>query len=346
MTLSQTAKFTKNSILVFIILSILGAASFIGYKTWYAHYLASLPRVEEKPDNSFGALPPPSLPLSLVPSSNFTYSLDTTTGILPDFGKIVKVYFSPKPATTFLATDKAKALAQKFNIISPPQTVSETRSNFYQDNKTLTIDLDTGNFSYTNDATLSGGPSLEENPRLIEDFRNFLSSLGVLNEKTTGGKNKIELLKIIDNQFSIAQGRFESQGANIYFWPSDVDEKPILFPSFDKSLIYTEVSSSARAIENIKILNFTFWPIDSSTFATYSLKPTSQALDELKSGQGVIVKTPSGRQVSITSVYLAYFQTENYNPYLQPIYVFEGADFVAYLPAIAIQPVSSASQPR
>lgn len=345
MTLTQTAKFTKTTILVFIILSILGTASFIGYKIWYANYLASLPKVAEKPDNSFGALPPPSLPQSLVPSRSFTYSLDTNTGGLPDFGKIVKVYYSPKAATTFLAADKAKALAQKFNITSPPQAVSETRNSFSQDEKSLVVNLDTGNFSYTNNATASGGQGLEDDTKLIDNFRSFLSSLGMLKKDTLGEKSKIELLKLTDNQFIPAQGRFEAQGANIYFWPKDLDQKPILFSNFDKSLIYEEVSSSARVVENIKLLNVTFWPVDSSTFATYPLKPAGQAFDELKSGQGTVVKAPTGplrnqasKQVSITSVYLAYFQTENYNPYLQPIFVFEGPGFVAYLPAITTQP--------
>src|SRR3989344_5818948 len=102
MTLSQTAILTKQVITLSIITIVLGTVSFIGYKIWYAYYLANLPPIEEKPDTKFGKLPYPDFPVAGVSSYNFSYSIDTTTGGLPKVGtdagfeKLIKVYFITK----------------------------------------------------------------------------------------------------------------------------------------------------------------------------------------------------------------------------------------------------------
>lgn len=336
MTLTQTATIARRVILGFIIFSILGLTSYIGYKIWYANYLASLPPQEEKPDTKFGVLPQMEFPPSKVPSGNFTYILDTITGGLPEFPKLIKVYFMPKAAATFLATEKGQALAQKFEINTPPQILSETKHHFQSDTRTLTVELDSGNFIYQGGATPSAGQVLDDDQKLISDFKNLLSRVGVLKSELTGNKNKIKLLKYDGNQFIDASSRNEAQAALIYLWPEDLDKLPIVTSDFNKSFVWATVLASARNLENYRSLNFTFWPVDLTTYSTYSLKPTNVAFDDLKNGKGIIVKTSeqTSGQISITSVYLAYYQAENYNPYLQPIYIFEGLEFVAYISAL------------
>ncbi len=39
----------------------------------------------------------------------------------------------------------------------------------------------------------------------------------------------------------------------------------------------------------------------------------------------------------------AYFESENYTPYLQPVYVFEGPDFVAFDSAVTVDYLSSSN---
>ncbi|MCL4365698.1 hypothetical protein M1437_00535 [Patescibacteria group bacterium] len=80
MTLTQAATLVKRLVIFSAVTLFLGLGSFIGYKIWYAYYLAHLPPVEEKPDIRFGLLPPVDFPKSNVTSSNFSYSLDTVTG--------------------------------------------------------------------------------------------------------------------------------------------------------------------------------------------------------------------------------------------------------------------------
>lgn len=329
MTLSQTAILTKQIITISIFALVLGTISFIGYKIWYANYLANLPPVEEKPDTKFGILPAIDFPKSHVSSSNFSYSIDTSTGILPKVGeeagfeKLVKVYFVTKPLATLLSAEKSQALAEKFDITTPPQILSETTYRFKDNDKLLTIDLDSGNFTFKKEATISAEESLDDDQKLISDFKAILETLGVLKEELKTGPTKVTPLT--------------ANTAQISLWPSAVDNKPMITSQFDKSTIYARVYQSAADLKNYSLLNFTYFPTEPSTFATYPIKGSEEAFEDLKNGQGIVIIEPQKPQVSITSIYLGYFLGEFYHPYLQPIFVFEGPNFVAYVPAISEQ---------
>ncbi|MBI2196348.1 hypothetical protein HYU45_01920 [Candidatus Daviesbacteria bacterium] len=327
MTLTQTAILTRRVILFSVISLVVGIIGLIGYNIWHAYYLASLPPVEEKPDIKFGILPPPDFPPSSVSTSNFSYSLDTVTGGLPKVGvntgfeKIIKVYFVTQTFATLLAPEKSSALAEKFNISSSPEILSDTRYRYKDQNKTLLVDLDSGNFSYNKEATPSANANSDQENNLVSDFKQVLSNLGLLKEELGNGRVKVIFLK-------------EAQAVQVSLWPAPVDKRLIFTADFNKALVNTTVSGSASNLENYLSLNFTYYPIDTSTYATYPLKTPEQAFDDLKTGKGVVVVEPDKPQVSITSVSLGYYLPENYSPYLQPIFVFEGPNFVSYVSAI------------
>lgn len=327
MTLTQAASLTRKSIVFAVIFSVLGTLSLVGYRAWYAHYLSTLPPVEEKADAKFGVLPLPNFPLSDASSSNYSYSLDTVTGNLPEFDKLVKVFFIPKPYTSLLAGEKSQELAKNFEIQTPPEIISETRYRYGQEDQTLIVDLDAENFHYTKSSTPSASLALGEDNKLIADFKGFLGAKKLLPESLKNGRAKIDYSKI--EEVSVAQ---------INLWPQDFDGKPIVTAQLDKGLVRAMISGSPRDLDSYLSLSYTFWTIDPTTFATYPLKNTLQAFDDLKQGKGVVLKRPTGAQnVSITNVYLGYFQSENYTPYLQPIFVFEGPQFMALVTAIVEQ---------
>ncbi len=340
MTLTQTAVLSKQIITLSVVVLILGVGSFIGYKVWYAYYQSTLPPVEEKPDVRFGILPYPDFPKAGVSSSNFSYSLDTQTGGLPKVGKdrgfekIIKVYFITKSFATLLSPQRSEELAKKFGISTTPQILAETRYKFEENSKSLLVDLDTGNFYYTNEASASAVESLDDDNKLVSDFETFLESLGYLNNELKTGRTKVTLLKKDGEKFSPTNLRSESLGGLISIWPKAIDGKSIFTPDFNEALVTAKVSASAANLQNYLSLNFTYYPVEETTYATYPIKTAEQAFEDLKNGGGIVVVEPEKPQVSITSVYLGYYLSQNYSPYLQPIFVFEGPDFVAYVRAI------------
>lgn len=340
MTLTQTAVLVKQITLISVIALVLGIGSFVSYKVWYAYYLRSLPPIEEKPDTKFGQLSPIEFPATSVSSSNFTYSIETVTGNLPKIGidagfeKIVKVYFLTQTFATLLSSERSENLAEKFGITSPPEILSETKYQFTDGDKSLLVDLDTGNFSYTNEASISGSINLDDDNKLFSGFERTLANLGFLKEDLRQGRTKITLLKAEGTKFVPTKLRTEAVAGRISLWPAPVDEKPIFSGYYDQSLINGIVVGDAGNIENYLALDFTYYPIDNSTFATYPVKSPQQALEDLKNGTGIVTVEPSKPQAVITSVYLGYYLPQKYTPYLQPIYVFEGPQFAAYVAAI------------
>lgn len=348
MTLTQTAIVVKQVITISIIALVLGLASFIGYKVWLSYYLAHLPPIEEKPDTKFGLLPAPDFPKGNVTTSNFTYSLDTTTGGLPKAGidpgfeKIIKVYFVNQTFVTLLSSERSQTLAEKFGLTIPPEILSDTKYRFKDKDKILLVDLDNGNFTYTKEATVSGNIALDDDNKLVSDFEQMLARLGVFKDDLKQGRNKITPLKIAGGKLISTQLKSEASAVQISLWPAPIDKKSIFTGDFNKSLINATVLGSADRIDSYLSLNFTYFPIDTNTFATYPLKTAEAAFDDLKNGKGVVIVEPVKPQVSITSVYLGYFLGEFYSPYLQPIFIFEGPNFVAYVSAISEQSQSVA----
>lgn len=343
MTLTQTALLTKQTITITLITLIIGIVSFIGYRIWYTYYLSTLPPVEEKPDTKFGILPLPDFPKTSVSSSNFSYSLDTKTGGLPRVGidpgfeKLIKVYFVIKPYATFLSADKSQSLAGKFNINTAPQILSETSYRFKDGEKSLTVDLDSGNFTYVNEATSAAIENLDDDNRLISDFKNTLNNLGSLPSELKEGRAEVILLKIEGNTFSPTQLRTEASAAQISLWPKSLDGKLIFTTDFNKAYLNATVVNSASSLENYLSLEFKHYQIDTQTFATYPIKSTDEAFEDLRKGKGTVLVEPKNPQVSITSASLGYFLPETYSPYVQPIFVFEGPGFVSYVPAVSSQ---------
>ncbi|MDP3973423.1 MAG: hypothetical protein Q8P92_01185 [Candidatus Daviesbacteria bacterium] len=327
MTLTQTAIIVKQLIFFSIIFLILAISGFLGYRIWTNYNISQILPPEEKADLLFGKLPEPNFPKASVSSSNFSYSIDTVTGNLPTLGedpgfdKLIKVFFIPKPYATLLAPDKSKFLAQKLNIVSEPQILSETQYRFEDLGKTLTVDLDSGNFKFTNNILPEDSEGLDPDEQLINDFKKMLNSLDTPNQNI-GEEAKVIALKN------------EADHAQISLWPNAIDGRTIYTPDFNKSLVNATVKGSARELANYLSINLITWQIDETTFATYPTKLPQQAFEDLKLGRGVVVIEPDKSQVSITSVSLGYYLTDEYSAYLLPIYIFEGPQFVSYVSAI------------
>ncbi|MDO8638988.1 MAG: hypothetical protein Q7R43_05405 [Candidatus Daviesbacteria bacterium] len=330
MTLTQTAIITRRGIIIIIILMILTISGAVGYNIWYQYQLSTIPKFEEKPEMKFGILPKINFPPSKVTSSNYSYSLDTTTGSLPQTPKFLKVYFIPKSSITLMAPEKSIRLAQNLGFPNDPEILSTNVYKFTNDiGGAMIIDLTTGNFSFEQSnveriATNSAQANLPNQDKIIADFKNYLKDNNLLVEDLKNEKS------LVQYNNGTAQN---SITAKVSLFPINFDNLPIITPLFNQGLIKAEISGPE--INQYPNLNYTFWVIDKTTSSTYPLKTADQVFAELKSGTGFVSIESKSPKVSIASVYLAYLETEEYTPYLQPVFVFEGPDFVGLVPAIS-----------
>lgn len=316
-TLTQASSFSRKFIVFSAVILSIASISYIGTKIYRAYNPIPEVIVQEEPNVKFGLLPLPKFPLS-VDSSKFTYSIDTVDGNLPAFERLIKVYVVPPPFASFLSPDRAIKLAQSLNLIPIPQIISETEHKFTNTDSSLLVNLDSGNFHYSKASTPSANLTKDQN--LEADFKKFLEKLGLLNDSLKSGR------VVTESQKNYTQ---------ISIWPGDVDGKKVYTSSNKIALVNAAINGSINDFTNFIGINFVFWPIDTTSPATYPLKSAYDALEDLKSGSGVIIQAPDNSRVSLTNVYLGYYESTEYSPYLQPIIVFEGQNFLAYLPAIA-----------
>ncbi len=337
MTLTQAAKLTKRGMIFTVLTIFLGLSAWFGYRYYYYNiYLPSLPKVEEKPNLKFGLLPQLQFDSTSVSSSNFSYSLDTVTGNVPTkFPKIMKVYFAVAGNTTLLSSDRANNLARNFLFPTGPERLTPTQYKFIDSiGGEFLIDLNTGNFKFQRPEA-STSSELTKQPfdteqRLKNEFRDYLAnkiSLSGINGRTNA---------IFDQETPR-----ESSTARVSIWPSDINDYKIMTPKYEESSVRATITNFKDPEYRFRSLNFVYWPIDKNTSATYYIRTAEQAFADLKTGQGSVVRSPTNSgTASITNIYLAYYQQEEYTPYIQPIYVFEGEEFMAYVPAIDKQFIS------
>lgn len=338
MTLTQVAIWTRRGILSSFILMFLSIAGVIGYNVWRQYYLANLPPVEEKPEMRFGILPVPIFPPSTVSSANFSYSLDTVTGGLPEMPRIVKVYFIPKTPVSLMTTDRTKQLAQNLNFPNGPEILPSGEYSFTDDKEgNLRIDITTGNFHFrrqlaekpskdseATESAKSNEEVLPEKNLMIQSLKKYLTSKNVLVDEIKDGRTNV-----VFNGTSPTT----SSTADVSIWPIDLDGLPIITADLKYGLVRAQMNKQSAG--QFTKMDYTVWPIDKTTFSTYPLKTPDQVLADLKADRGFVTIEPPSPQVSITSLYLAYYETEQYSPYLQPIFVFEGPNFAALVPAVA-----------
>ncbi|MFA5932843.1 MAG: hypothetical protein WCV81_01095 [Microgenomates group bacterium] len=329
MTLTQVATITRRGVIAFVALLILGTISAIGYRVWYNYYQSTLPPIIEKPDMKFGILPKIVFPKATVSSSNYSYSIATETGNLPQLPKIIKVYFIPRAnIVSLLAPDESQKLAAKFGFLGAREVLNPTTYR-YSDNSNnfFTVDLITGNFNYQKQASVSAklDTAFINQDQLLASFKGLLQGTGLLNEDLSNGKSAVIYNKSTPTT---------STSALISLWPSDLDGLKIVTSSASSGLVSATAINSVNETDRFPKLNYIYWQIDKTTSASYPLQSIENAYAQLQSGQGYISQIPSQAKVSISNVYLAYFEPEEYSPYLQPVYVFEGPQFTALVSAI------------
>src|SRR3990167_2562898 len=163
-----------------------------------------------------------------------------------------------------------------------------------------------------------------------EIARNFFNNLRVdlssFNEKA----QKNQLLKFEDGTLNEATSLSSVNFIKVLFPRLPIDEVKVINPRLDRAPIWaltssTDVVEAQVAMQNIK----------KHKFSTYPLKEITKALEELGKGQGALNEEIEGAVFPIRDVEIVYLESENYQEYLQPVYLFKSDNnLTAYVPAV------------
>ncbi len=339
-----TRKFAFWAIIVFIIYIILKIIVGIGVQMWKAAHPTPIP----PPNMRFDKLPVPKFSGIATSSSGLRFSLENVEGKPPETTAAGKVYQMPKKLPTLLASDKAKKLAFKLNFPDPPDLVTSTYYRFtdpVDKLHTLEIDITTMNFklkyNYAKNPEIFNHGNTMTKEQAVSEVKNFLQPNNLFDESILKGIVTTNILKynFLDNTYTTATSLSDANVIRVNYFRNDLDDMKILPAGFDKSYNYALYTAADTPYPRLIEINYTFWPISFDDFATYPLKSSASAWQDLVDGYAYVANmgNNSGKDsIVIRKIYLSYYDSEEPQLYLQPIFVFEGDNnFVAYVPAIS-----------
>ncbi len=329
-------------ILAFLVILIL----FYSFKLLFIYL--SAPRQQATYLNPiFNKISVPQVP-NASPSADLTFSLDTIEGVPVTATDSAEVFFLPQTATRFGYREKIFLMAKAFgfNTDSVNYQLTGTSAIFNDGKQKLTVDITNFNFDYQDDYqqdkaffTNSQIPSQDQ---VQTDATNFLKTVGRYPDELTKGKTNVVYFNynVETNNLYATQNPQVANVVEVDFYRPDTDAAPsaipVVSPLYFNSQNHVIMIYPKGVYKAIKA-QVAFFEKSTDQVGIYPLKSADIAYSELKSGQGLVVSGSGQKTVSIQKMFLAYYDPDTYQPYLEPVYVFLGTnDFVAYVPAVSI----------
>jgi hypothetical protein len=333
----KTIKFTGIGIAGYILLQILITN---GIKL-YRHLNPPPP---PPPTVGFGILPKIEFPDN--PGYNYKLQLEIPTGSFPSFPDRATVYYMPFRKPSLLALDEATKLATKLRFTNQPKDLS---SGIYEWEKNipspliLKINSLDGSFTlsyqWQTDSNLLLDKNLQGRERTLTMAKGFFQTIGLSQPDIDFSKGKVAYLKASGNKMIPVNSLSEADFVKIDFFRDSIEYYAVMTPNPEHGIISMIFSGSSNSEKQLISVKYNYFPANYLAPETYPIKPAAAAWEELRAGKAYIARnTLDSEEISIRRVYLAYYDSDKPQQFLQPVYMFtdddENPNFIAYVPAI------------
>lgn len=340
LTLTKATKFGRAFVkwgLTFLVVMMVGRITLAAV---VAYWKATHPPPPPEPTRGFGKLP--DIAFGITEEKPVSYKLELPTGKFASFGDRAVVYFMPKESAGLLDTDEAKASARRLGFLTEPQTLDSSTLRWTRSqtlNITLEMDILTHNFEYTTDYLAHPELILQSNiPTAFDAVRqvkSFLDSAQLLPSDVATSSGKVTYLRAVGGELQEAVSVSEAQFIQVDLNRTDLDNKYPIYTQDGKTGTIHAILSSGLGGSGIVELTRSYWPVDYTLTHTYYLRSVESAWDMLEAGEGYIANPGNQEQAVIRDVTLGYFESQEPQMYLQPVYVFIGdGGFLGYVPAL------------
>jgi len=346
MNLTNTAKNVKLGFLgfvVFIIVYLFGAFFFV--PTAKSLYKSLFPP-KNPPNPAFGPLEPIQFEEQAILNTEAPkYTLFTTNGKLPtDFSDRMTVYTYKKPTFSFEAGKRAASDALKVGFEEADLTTN-LKGNEYrwvdaETGASLRINTETKNLTLeTPEDSLRGayaeGSMNKEKAR--EVAKNVLRSVGRFSDPLyVKGDQTMSLGSYENGEIKYTAYARDAEIGYVNFF-RNIGKYQIVGSVYKQGLVRLYVGAGNDVIKNNPLIYTNVREVNTQSNATYPLLPISVAWSEVANNKGVISYVKPNTQspfedykpikvgeILINDIFLAYYDDAEEQPYLQPIYVFEG----------------------
>ncbi|OGM08577.1 hypothetical protein A2159_03565 [Candidatus Woesebacteria bacterium RBG_13_34_9] len=286
------------------------------------------------PDISFPDKPKPENP---------NYTLELPEGSLPKLSETIEVYYMPTFQTDISKVDDAKKKAQKMGFNPDGKILVESIPNVYVFDKNnipskLTMNIITGIFSISydiekNPLIVRGAPLSSD--QAISTVKSYLSTPDLLSDDIKDGNPTFQFLKTENNILVPAISLSEANAIKVNLFRKNYGKDgdiPSVTPDMPEGNIWFILGDKKEIVAG----EYHYFPIDAEKQATYPVKTSEKAFEELKEGKAYFANLgENSSNIIIRRVYLSYYDAGQYTEYFQPVIVFQGDnDFYAYVPAI------------
>lgn len=313
------------------------------FTAFVAYWKATHPEPPAPPTVGFGRLPAISFPEVeyALPES---YTLQIAKSAIPPFQDKIGVYFMPKPSLSLLGLEGAKQRAARLGFLFEPEALS---SSVYRWTKTqplvssLELDIASNHFTLTTDflsrPELLEEPLIPDQSQAVQTVKNFLKAADLLPADVASASGTVTYLKALGGTLKPAVSQSDAD-----FVAVDINRVPIqtqyamVTEDAETGTIHAILSGTGnQSADAVVSLQFIYYPIDYTQMHTYPLRDVNSAWELLQAGEGFVANPGTEETAVVRSISLAYYESFEYQPYLQPVYVFLGDNgFVGYVPAI------------
>jgi len=295
------------------------------------------------PTVGFGKIPKPIFPPN-GETPAMTYQLETKQGELPETAATGRVYFVAQKSINLLDLDRARQQAKTMGFYNEPEKVSDEIYHWLGNNApmtTLEMNINNGSFQfqydYANDPEIRNYKNLPTDEQAGQEAKRFLDSHGLKTDSLNQGRQEIEYLALVNSQLEPVSSFSEANFVRVKLFRRDLDQLIVLPPNPQKALVSFLFSGSRELNKRIVEIRYHTAPVEEEIFETYPLMTAQQAWEKLRQGKAYLASLGQNQAgpIIIRWVYLAYYESDQPQLYLQPVFVFGGdRNFFAYVPAL------------
>jgi len=309
-----------------------------------ALYKALNPPAPPPPTMGFSLLPPLEFPQQEASDRPIAIRQEFASPVLPYFGDRMWVFYMPTRTPSLLDTERAQRVAASLGFGNPAQPLG---ANLYRWQKTQPItsslEMDILDYNFTFQTDYLTRPELILNQNVPTTFdaaqrvKSFLSRGGLLASDMATASAQVRYLRSVGGELRPAVAASEADFVEVNINRTPINNRYQFFTPNGKGTLHAIVSGN-NLTEGVVHLERRYFPINYELVHTYYLRSAESAWQELAAGGGYIANPGTNETAVVREVDLGYFDSHEYQTYMQPIYVFTGdVGFVAYVSALSPQ---------
>ena len=344
----EASKIVRKGVVLFFVTAVLYYIFLLLFLPGTKALISAIFPEKDPPNPIFSTLPP----LQFIEKKakgefNPAYKLDTNDGRLPKgLPKKMTVYEIRKNVPSFEKGKDARDTALELGYLDD-DLITSLKEPIYKWRKLSSnglLEINTDNRHLTLETPLGGKASFFPRGGLTEkkalDYaRDIFKKIGRFDDKLyLDGSAEVILGQFSGSALKETKAESDAQIARVDFFRR-INDTPIFGPDPLVGMLYAFVRAPKKedAHYNVPIMEGYLWEIVPDSQASYPIIGVDVAWEHLKQNKAVVVSIlpdSTGKlvaytpvvveQVFINNIFLAYYESIDDQPYLQPVYVFQG----------------------